>query len=90
MIPIKDAVTSAIAFAKSVLDSERTQDMRLEEVEIAKIGPKDVWHITLSMLIDRSQLLMMSNPRREYKTFTVDATSGEVLSMKIRELANAE
>ena len=29
------------------------------------------------------------NPR-EYKTFLVNADTGEVLSMKIRELANAE
>ncbi len=43
------------------------------------------WFITLSMR--REDLLGFS--RTEYKTFTVDADTGEVLSMKIRELANA-
>jgi hypothetical protein len=100
MIPIKDAVTNAIAFAKSVLDPERTKDMQLEEVERSESGSRDVWNITLSMLKPESPLQSLSRgtasllgpPQgpREYKIFAVDASSGEVLSMKIRELAGAE
>ncbi len=40
--------------------------------------------------VSRTQTLFEPERPREYKTFAVDAASGHVLSMKIRELAHAE
>lgn len=83
MISVKEAAEKSAQFARGVLGDEGIQALRLEEVEMTKMPAR--WFITLSMR--REDLLGFS--RTEYKTFTVDADTGEVLSMKIRELANA-
>ena len=83
MLNVKDAVTQAFAFTESLLDGSRVANLLLEEVE--KRGDK--WLITLSM--PSSHPLGALSPNRDYKTFTIDAVTGEVLSMKIRELAGA-
>ncbi len=63
---------------------------------MTKINGQDMWSITLSML-EPSTLLegtvisrAFGKGPREYKTFTVDAQTGQVLSMKIRELVGSE
>ena len=83
MITVKEAVAKAIEFAQAMLGAT---DFLLEEVELGKRGPSDVWLITLSVA-GRSGLATLGG--REYKTFTVRASTGEVVSMKIRELAGA-
>lgn len=85
MIPVKDALGSAVEFASNMLDPP-PKDLRLEEVEPGKTGRNDAWLITLSMQ-DRAGLGSLG--RREYKVFTVRRDTGEVVSMKIRELASA-
>jgi 23S rRNA G2445 N2-methylase RlmL len=89
MISVKDAVARAAEFAAGVLDEPRRNDLRLEEVE--RRDPH--WLITLSMpstSFNLGSLLHGASAQpRGYKTFTVDADTGEVLSMKIRELAGA-
>jgi hypothetical protein len=103
MIPVKEAVARAVEFASSRLQpppglgQQLTlqtglgqpwgSGIRLEEVGLGKIGRNDVWLITLS-LPDRAGLGSLG--RREYKVFTVRCDNGEVVSMKIRELANAQ
>jgi hypothetical protein len=79
-----------MVFARTSLGSERTQELRLEEIESATEGGAEVWRITLSMP-DQSPTNVLSafNPRREYKTFTVVKNTGEVTSMKIREMSKA-
>ena len=48
----------------------------------------DVWRITLSMPDkDPMNALNLFSTRREYKTFTVVKGTGEVTSMKIREIS---
>jgi hypothetical protein len=91
MVSIKEAVQSAVAFAQTTLGEERTKGIRLEEVE-TKGFSDDVWLITLSMVSADAVPLMVSmtgKGSREYKTFTVVKGTGEVTSMKIRELADA-
>jgi len=88
MITVKEAVASAVEFARNMLDPP-PQDLRLEEVELGKIGPNDVWLITLSRPADFTGLEFLRG-RREYKVFTVRGDTGQVVSMKIRELANAQ
>ena len=92
MVSVKEAVAKAIEFARSILDPLRASELRLEEVEKTKVNGEDTWSITLSM--PRPGLLpftaVLGNVPREYKTFTVNSQTGQVLSMKIRELAGAE
>lgn len=78
---MKEAVANAVNFAQSVLEAPRNSNLRLEEVDRKEFTGKEVWLITLSM--DAAF-------RRDYKTFTVDGETGEVLSMKIRELAGSQ
>jgi hypothetical protein len=103
MIPVKEAVAKAIEFANHTLQSSAGlgdrvavqagvaqpwgAGIRLEEVELGKVGRSDAWLITLS-LPDRAALGSLG--RREYKVFTVRCDNGEVVSMKIRELASAQ
>jgi len=85
MITVKEAAASAVEFARNLLDPP-PQDLRLEEVEVGKADRIDAFRITLSMQ-DRTGLGSLG--RREYKIFTVRRDTGEVVSMKIRELASA-
>ncbi len=91
MVSVKEAVAKAIEFAQSILEPDRISELHLEEVEMAKANGEDVWSITLSMPGLPSPLYpLLGNRPREYKTFAVNSQTGQVLSMKIRELANTE
>lgn len=84
---MKEATLNAMAFARETLGAERTQSLQLEEIESASEGGLDVWRITLSMPESDLGKLGFMNPRREYKMFSVVKDTGEVLSMRIRELS---
>ena len=90
MVTIKQAVESALLFAADTLGLERAKGARLEEVD----SPEDVWLITLSNSVvvnpdDPPALSLWSIGKREYKTYTVRKSDGEVVSMKIRDLVAA-
>lgn len=91
MATIKEATENAVAFALGSLGAERTNGLELEEIESATEGGMDVWRVTLSMFDGNplNALTLAFNPRREYKTFAVVKATGEVLSMKIREMSKA-
>jgi hypothetical protein len=84
MITVKEAVAKAIEFAQGMLGVPASEVL-LEEVELGKDGPNDVWLITLSAP-GRAGIAVL---RRDYKKFIVRGDTGEVVSMKIRELASA-
>jgi len=91
MIDVKQAVRIARkSFAELMdLDPPQVQDILLEEVERSEEKGKQWWRITLSVpWKDLGALAAQLNPRvaRDYKVFTIDAESGEVASMKIRQL----
>ena len=89
MISVREAGDAAARFAQAALGGPWLESVRLEEAEIGMVKHRQVWLITLSAQDpDAFQLVIPS--RRVYKTFTVDGTSGEVTSMKIRELASAQ
>ncbi len=95
MVDIKAAVAAAKAFAASTLEPTRDSQLLLEEVEIGTVSGREVWLITLShpkpvFNIHDNMANLASGRGRDYKTFSVDSDSGQVLSMKIRELAHAE
>ena len=85
MVSIKEAVEHAFVFANEVLEPTRTPKLRLEETLSGEMDSQPVWLVTLSM---RNP----DNPYgdRDYKTFAVSKQTGEVLSMKIREVAKAD
>ena len=93
MASIKEAVENAVAFARATLGPERTLGIRLEEVESGSMFGEDAWLITLSMISADEPFNELTSAlgkgKREYKSFTVRKRDGEVLSMKIRELADA-
>ena len=94
MVSIAEATENAIKFARDALGPDRTTGVRLEEVASRTIDDKDAWVITLSMIIQdplggHSIAAALGHAKREYKSFTVLKESGEVTSMKIRELADA-
>ena len=92
MVSIKEATEKAIEFARAALEPERTMGIRLEEVESTKVDGQEGWLIALSMMSADDPLApfvsALGRGKREYKTFTVLKDTGEVQSMKIRELAN--
>ena len=87
---VKEAVSKAIEFAASVLNPARIAGIRLEEVEMGEHKGQDVWLITLSMVLpERALTEVLGGRGREFKTFAVHKETGDVLAMRIRELASA-
>ena len=85
MIQVKEAVANAFNFLRDIYGGESLHDIRLEEVEQSEDGKS--WRITLSFLRDLSPLATaLGKFSREYKVFSVDAATGAVQSMKIRQL----
>jgi hypothetical protein len=84
MIDVKQAAQSASNFFASLYNSEGVPDVRLEEVELTEDGKH--WLITLSFPPSPMPPGVIYSPARQYKIFKVDAQTGDVLSMKIREI----
>lgn len=76
MIDVKEAVGKASTFLQVLIPKAWKE--RLEEVELTE--DEKYWLVTLSYLET------MIETQRQYKSFKVDATSGEVQSMKIRSV----
>lgn len=94
-IDVKKAVRTSLGYIKELYkNQEQLQDLRLEEVELlGDEGPNPFWLVTLSferpISAPVSSLAQLIAPgvsyQRLYKTFHIDAKSGKVKSMKIRE-----
>ncbi len=94
MITLKQAALAAEAFARDLYPTDELQHLRLEEAEMS--GDGRWWQITLgwaeSAVGTMGSALFPAALRevklpRVYKTFFVDAESGVVASMKIRQVA---
>ncbi|OIP66911.1 MAG: hypothetical protein AUK43_21015 [Oscillatoriales cyanobacterium CG2_30_40_61] len=90
-IDVRAAVSSAQNYfnqLKSLIGS--IENLRLEEVELS--DDKKFWFITLGFerkitnKNNRLKLEIAPQSLREYKVFKINAETGEVESMKIREL----
>lgn len=85
MIDVRQAAQAALQFARYVYGDEFS-GARLEEVELAREDGE--WLITLGV---RRKILVLhgfpevEEPEPSYKIFRVDAETGEVRGMKIRE-----
>jgi len=88
MIDVKEAVKRACDYFKSLYAGEGISGVLLEEVELAE--DERYWLITLSYIPPRhartSLPALFDTSNRDYKTFKIKADTGEVLSMKIRQI----
>jgi len=84
MIDVKKAADISAEYLKQFFP-EATK-VQLEEVELT--DDKKFWNITLSYEGDdlSTTSFVILNRQRKFKVFRVEADSGTVLSMKIREL----
>lgn len=97
MISVKQAAQAAEAFAKNLYPEGELQLLRLEEAELA--DDESAWRITLGWMEPAvgyaaktaAELFVRAGNTeklpRVYKTFLVDRESGEVKSMRIRNVA---
>ena len=90
-INVKQAVITAQQYFNSIKNmilsgTDKIEDLRLEEVELSQ--DKQFWLITLGFdCVNRNnRLQVVPQYAREYKIFKINAETGEVESMKIREL----
>jgi len=92
MISIHEAVKSARDFANNIYEAEELKHLRVEEIELVAEDKK--WIVTLGWVEPAVRQIGgfagLANTSieplpRVYKTFTINADSGNVESMKIRE-----
>jgi len=84
MVTIKQAAAAGYQYLSELLGLSPQTDVRLEEVE----STSTEWLVTLS-IPNRDVHLKPFRTPREFKILAVDKESGEVTSMKIREIQNA-
>jgi hypothetical protein len=94
-IDVRSAVLAAKNYFEEIQDmiGNSIQGILLEEVELSENGM--FWYVTLSFnrpaakterTIIPDFISLATKHEYEYKTFTIDAETGEVKSMKIREV----
>lgn len=99
---VKEAVQKSIDYVKDVFEYEKIKNIGLEEVEFNEYD--NIWEITVGFSrpwdfskpgnsIARMQQLYgnvpVPSPERQFKVVQIDNNSGEVKSIKIRELKDA-
>jgi hypothetical protein len=87
MIDVRQAAQAASNFIVTLYSDQVVKDVRLEEVETS--DDEKYWLITISFLVQYpGGVLALPILKRQYKILKVDRQTGNVRSMKIRELAN--
>ena len=84
MVTFKQAAAAAYQYLPELLGLSVQADVRLEEIDSTKAE----WLVTLS-IPSRDPRPSAFPKSREYKILAVNKESGEVTSMKIREIQNA-
>lgn len=82
MITAKDAASKAAKYLAELVNL--MSQPQIEEVELS--DNRQNWFITLSYVSQENQPYMLLGHSKNYKIFTIDAESGEVLAMKIRDV----
>ncbi|MGA2475361.1 MAG: hypothetical protein ABSF73_01955 [Terriglobia bacterium] len=85
MINVKDAVKNAAEYFTDLYHDQFT-NVLLEEVELSD----GYWLITLGYDRPASLPQFVRKGPRAFKVFKVDGETGEVISMKIREVEHVE
>ncbi len=78
-IPPQQAAENAVHYLLTLIP--RASDALLEEIELSNDGK--TWEVTLSFRNPGDAIALF---KRDYKVFKVDATTGEVRSMRIRKV----
>ena len=90
MIDAKHAVLIAKQKAAEMLDQPPAKTS-LEEIERESYKGREVWSITLSLPRDLERLqglAQLAADPLQYKLFLIDAETGELVAMKLREPAS--
>jgi len=87
MIDARAAIQMAKAKAAEILDQTASN---VEEIERETNNGRDAWSITLSFPppAPLPQHLAQLADLRQYKRFLIDAETGDLLAVKIREVAS--
>ena len=85
MIGVKDAVKIAFQLFQELYDTRKFEDILLEEVEMAQ--DRSAWLVTVGFYrrmpsVNLVESIGSKKYIRTYKTFHIDAASGEMISMK--------
>jgi len=90
---VQDAVKKAVEHIADIYKSENPENIGLEEVILNE--DTNIWEVTIgfSRPWDYPKAGLVTgfqpqNPKRQYKIVRIDNKSGEVKSIKIRELKN--
>ncbi|ODG96215.1 MULTISPECIES: hypothetical protein [unclassified Nostoc] len=94
-IDVRNAVVAAKEYFEGIQDmiGNSIDNILLEEIELSE--NKRFWYVTLGFNrpVTKTERTLLSDVislgtkyEREYKIFTIDAETGEVKSMKIREV----
>jgi hypothetical protein len=85
MIGVKDAVKIAFQLFQELYDTRKFENVLLEEVEMAQ--DQAAWLVTIGFYrrmpsVNLVESIGSKKYVRTYKTFHIDADSGEMISMK--------
>jgi len=93
MLNVKEAVQIAVEAAKNLLGENVLTNLELEEVEFSEESDDPHWLITLGFDkklpttdLKSLSLLQSFEYARKYKTFVIDAETGKVKAMKMRQV----
>ena len=84
MLDVREAAQKASEYFAGLFKDQNPENLQLEEVEIS--DDDQYWLITLSYPVPPELATLNFNFKRKYKVFKIDATTGEVKSMKIRKV----
>lgn len=91
MIDLKEATQVALSYFEEIYGEHAFSNVLLEEVERDEEDDTPYWFITIGFTDKQREGGPFGNlaSSRRYKRFKIDAETGEVVSMKIRSVANA-
>lgn len=90
MLDVKQAAMNADDYLHQLYAEQLPSEVQLEEVEMT--DDEKHWMITMSFVPQNQASTlpsMLRTPKRRYKQFKIDAETGRVLSMKIRNVEAA-
>lgn len=90
MFDVKMAVRVAMEFIGEMYKDENLSDVRLEEVELLEEPPQNPeWRVTVGFRTPETAAAVAESlgerVPRDYKVVKVDATSGQILGMTMRQ-----
>jgi hypothetical protein len=89
MLSVKDAAAKTAEYFNELYGSQ-FGNVLIEEVEQQLERDGTCWYITLGYGVPSVLFQFGGKPPRGYKVFKINAETGDVLSMKIREAAPVE